>query len=121
MGGRVRMVVSAPPEGGAEIDHRRIAPKSRQQAPRGDWHLAQAREAKRKLPRHPRTIKVHYDRHRPPIDRCRSYSDVPLQQCAGSDAGEKHSCSRSSPVLTATTFLARRNLARYKSTRIAGI
>lgn len=27
MGGRVRKVVSAPPEGGAEIDHRRIAPR----------------------------------------------------------------------------------------------
>jgi hypothetical protein len=118
MGGRVRKVVSAPPEGGAEIDHRRIAPKSRQQAPRGDWHLAQARKAKRQLPRHLRTMEIHYSDQRPPIDRCRSYSDVPLQQCAGSDAGEEHSCSRSSPVLAATAFLVRRTLVRDIPTRL---
>jgi hypothetical protein len=78
MGGRVRKVVSAPPEGGAEIDHRRIVPKSRQQAPRGDWHLAQVRELTRQLPKYPRTIQIHYNGQRPPIDKCKSDSDVPL-------------------------------------------
>ncbi|CAP95431.1 hypothetical protein PCH_Pc21g05340 [Penicillium rubens Wisconsin 54-1255] len=45
-------------------------------------------------------------------------SDVPFQQCAGSDAGNEHSCSRPSTIPKTTAFLRRELWLKSKPTRV---
>lgn len=94
----------APPEGGAEIDHRRTPPESAAGAHIRPGDCASPCDDK-KLQEDNKDFDSHGQRHRKHADGCQSSSDVPFQQCAGSDTSDEHSCSRPSTILTTTTFL----------------
>lgn len=94
----------APPEGGAEIDHRRNTPRVGSERSRGSWQLEGPHKtlaAFRKQNMFVYSSKMQYNNVCGRLKSC----DVPFQQCAESDNGNEHGCSQLSKILSATAFL----------------